>query len=53
VTKSHVKMQFTVYRVNQGARLTDYFHGKVGDNQGEQMLAWHLPSLNRLFRRVV
>jgi hypothetical protein len=22
VTKSHVKMQFTVYRVNQGARLT-------------------------------
>jgi hypothetical protein len=23
VTKSHVKMQFTVYRVNQGARLTN------------------------------
>jgi hypothetical protein len=22
VTKGHVKMQFTVYRVNQGARLT-------------------------------
>jgi hypothetical protein len=22
VTKSHVKMQFIVYRVNQGARLT-------------------------------
>jgi hypothetical protein len=25
VTKSHVKMQFTVYRVNQGARLTFIF----------------------------
>jgi hypothetical protein len=23
VTKSHVKIQFTVYRVNQGAMLTD------------------------------
>jgi hypothetical protein len=23
VTKSHVKIQFTVYRVNQGARLTN------------------------------
>jgi hypothetical protein len=23
VTKSHVKIQFTVYRVNQGGRLTD------------------------------
>jgi hypothetical protein len=29
VTKSHVKMQFTVYRVNQGARLTLFFHFTV------------------------
>jgi outer membrane translocation and assembly module TamA len=29
VTKSHVKMQFTVYRVNQGARLTGSIRGTV------------------------
>jgi hypothetical protein len=50
VTKSHVKLQFTVYHVNQGARLTAYI---VSDMRGLGRKRKKVVVLRELHRAII